>query len=154
MTRLERECMEFILKVQGLYFNKRDLLGVLQLMDPEICWIGTGEKEICRGREDAIRLLSAEAQGYQGTFDVLGYKYDVQELAPDLCLVQGSIALQERENDQSLNLMVRVSLLCVRKGERSFCGRSICLLPAATSWTGTFFLGACPLKMWSPCVVC
>ena len=29
MTRLERECMEFILKVQGLYFNKRDLLGVL-----------------------------------------------------------------------------------------------------------------------------
>jgi len=139
MTRLERECMEFILKVQGLYFNKRDLLGVLQLMDPEICWIGTGEKEICRGREDAIRLLSAEAQGYQGTFDVLGYKYDVQELAPDLCLVQGSIALQERENDQSLNLMVRVSLLCVRKGGAILLRQIHMSTPSSDQLDGDFF---------------
>ena len=50
MEALKREALAFARALQDMYLEKRDIPGLLAVMDPEVTWLGSGGVAPSRGR--------------------------------------------------------------------------------------------------------
>lgn len=112
---IEQEALEFIRRLQTLYFEHRDLSVLLSAMDENISWIGTGEQEPCRNLEEAKAALSREVQECADRFIITASHYDVICLSQDVCVIYGTFTA--KPEDVSLaNIHNRMTAVCVRTG--------------------------------------
>ena len=65
---LEQNALDFIKRMQTLYFERRDHENVLTMMTEETSWIGTGENEVCRGLQEARQAFIREKQEYSDVY--------------------------------------------------------------------------------------
>ena len=72
MEALKREALAFARALQDMYLEKRDIPGLLAVMDPEVTWLGSGGVAPSRGRASAEATLRAELREYPGPFLVTG----------------------------------------------------------------------------------
>ncbi|MCU6732890.1 diguanylate cyclase domain-containing protein [Diplocloster agilis] len=108
---LEQNALEFIERMQTLYFERRDHENVLAMMTEDTSWIGTGENEMCRGLQEARQAFAREKQEYPGSFVISGSNYTAVPLNESDCLVYGELRARAGSRNMA-DLHHRVSALC------------------------------------------
>lgn len=117
---LREASIAFVKEIFRIYLEGRDFVAFSEKMDKRITWIGTGKHEICHNYEDALRLLSAEGNSWDGKFKILDSWYEAVEFSENLCLVMGELRIQEDGlNVILMDMHSRVSMFCI-KGEDGF----------------------------------
>ena len=64
------QAVEFIIRLEQLYLEQRDMKALLAAMAPGVTWIGSGRGEACRGKQEARRLLEQNLAEYGGVFSI------------------------------------------------------------------------------------
>lgn len=135
----EQEALEFIRRLQTLYFEQRDLSALLFAMNENISWIGTGAQELCRNLEDAKATLSLEAQECADRFTVAASHYDVIRLSEDVCVIYGT--LTAKPEDVSLaDVHNRMTAVCVRNQDEIKLAHLHMSTPDADQEDGSFYV--------------
>ena len=113
MELLEQRAIEFIEKLQKIYFVDRDLDTVFSMFDEDITWIGTGKNEICHGIKEAKEFFEAEKNLFHGSFRILSIENNASVIQDSLVLVYGSIVIHENTETESLSdVTIRTSVIC------------------------------------------
>ena len=115
MEELRREGLEFVRLFQNLYLERRDIQGLLALMDPEVTWMGSGGMLHRRGRAETAADLEAELREYPGPFLITESKMDAVPLSADACMVTGRLCARPVEGSDVAGLRCRLTLVCVRR---------------------------------------
>ena len=97
MEALKREALAFARALQDLYLEKRDIPGLLAMMDPEVTWMGSGGVSTSRGRAAAEATLRAELREYPGLFLITESSLEAIPLSEDVCLVTGRLSARPVE---------------------------------------------------------
>lgn len=115
---IKDDSIQFIRKLQNLYFVDRDLDGVIECLDPDITWIGTGLQDVCRNYNQACETLQKEkAQGYE-PFVIEKDWYEAVPLSGSFCFVYGEVTVRENSDvPLAMRLVARISAIC-----RQCCG--------------------------------
>lgn len=120
MNELEMRAAEFVRRVWHDCLVARDYSRVLPAIDGQITWIGTGAEELCLSREDAFRMLGAEAEEWSGHFRIVAEDYHARQLSDEIVLVFGTIRACEdsgRQDRVVADLDTRFSGICQRAGD-------------------------------------
>lgn len=80
--------------IAELYFEKRDYIDLSFYLADEITWIGTGKKEVCLNKEEAIRFFEKEKEVFDGRFEILEQWYEGKQVINVLCYVMAIIKLK------------------------------------------------------------
>ena len=110
--------MDFILNLKDLYFEQRDLDGVLHCFSPDITWIGFGEHEICHNLQEAMDFFQKEKEAFHNTFHVMEINLQTVPVTACICSVFGSMKV--KENDPYIDISpiyIRISAICVKDGD-------------------------------------
>ena len=75
MWNLENRALELINRLQDDYLVKRDIRTVLDWLDEQIDWIGTGEDEEYHGIEDTSAFLWREYQMFPIPYSIVESSY-------------------------------------------------------------------------------
>lgn len=115
MGEANERIIQFMEMLQSLYFEKRDLNAVYQLLDPDITWIGTGKWEICPSLKDARKMLLNDKMEHDEGFSILYSHYQILHRTNDTCAVLGQIGIRETGSvvnvlDQDLRLTAILSI--------------------------------------------
>lgn len=110
---LKQETLRFIEHMQNLYFEQRNMEGLLSAVDENTSWIGTGIQEFFRNFKDAKTALSLETQDYRGRFTITQTKYDAVCLSDTVCVVYGEITAKP-DNPVFADAYNRLTAVCVR----------------------------------------
>ena len=109
--RVRQEALAFMEELVHRYYHKRDMQGVLALMDPVVTLVGTGQGEYCQGLEELEAMLTAEKRDYPGSFDVSESHYTVQQVGSELYLTLGFLKVRGQEGllpfSQRLSVLLR-----------------------------------------------
>ena len=95
MTESEKNIISFMETLQYLYFVKRDMDALYQLLDPHISWIGTGNWEICTCLKDAQEMLLKDKAEHKEGFDILESHYRILTQSNLFCSVSGRIRIRD-----------------------------------------------------------
>lgn len=117
MEALKREALAFARALQDMYLEKRDIPGLLAVMDPEVTWMGSGGVAPSRGRASAEATLRAELREYPGLFLITESSLDPIPLSEDVCLVTGRLSARPVEGADVAGLRWRVTMVCARSGQ-------------------------------------
>ncbi len=99
------EALSVIEQLEKVYFEQRDLSRVLDCLDNDIMWFGTGPHEVCVGKKQAEEILAAEAENYHGFFHILHSDYQTMPISESACIVVGTITMQERGSSESASIV-------------------------------------------------
>ena len=117
MEALKREALAFARALQDLYLEKRDIPGLLAMMDPEVTWMGSGGVSTSRGRAAAEATLRAELREYPGLFLITESSLEAIPLSEDVCLVTGRLSARPVEGADVAGLRWRMTMVCARGRE-------------------------------------
>ena len=116
MWNLENRALELINRLQDDYLVKRDIRTVLDWLDEQIDWIGTGEDEEYHGIEDTSAFLWREYQMFPIPYSIVESSYKAETLTDNLCLVKGHLVVEELETaDVFERLKLRLSVIFLEK---------------------------------------
>ena len=115
MEELRQEALEFVRIFQNLYLERRDIQGLLAIMDQEVTWMGSGGMLHRHGRSEIGADLEAELREYPGPFLITESKMDAIPLSADACLVTGQLCARPVEGADVAGLRCRITLVCVRR---------------------------------------
>lgn len=135
----EHEALEFIRRLQTLYFEQRDLSALLPAMSENTSWIGTGEQELCRNLEEAKTALSLEVQECSDRFTVTASHYDVMRLSQDVCVIYGMFTAKP-DDDSLADVHNRMTAVCVRTGTEIKLAHLHLSTPDADQEDGQFYV--------------
>ena len=71
------------------FFEKCDVRLLLELMAPDILWLGWTENMTAQGKENVLLFYQAAKKGSMIPFHMTGQRYEARELAPGVWLSQG-----------------------------------------------------------------
>lgn len=110
MTARER-AVQFVERLQTLYFEQRDLERVPEYLSPDFVLIGTGEEELLAGADAVGAYLAREADSFSSSFTVRKCRYEALDLAGGGALVYGTTTVRENVPTGALSFTLRVSCL-------------------------------------------
>ena len=67
------QAVEFIIRLEQLYLEQRDMKALLAAMAPGVTWIGSGRGEVCCGKQEARRLLDYTDKSLTSISSYLGF---------------------------------------------------------------------------------
>lgn len=140
-----QQAVDFLRELQSLYFEQRDLNGILSRLDRNITWIGIGKKEVCRTYAEAETFLREEAHRFHHSFQVVNSWYEESFTDTESCAVYGEVTLKELdETVERQPFLLRISAVC-RISEN---GITLCHIhlstPSADQFDGEFFPSVFP----------
>lgn len=119
MDILEKGCLEFVKNFNRAYFEQRDIPAVVESLDQDISWTGTGQTGICYGLEAVREMLCTEDR--MACYLIAEDQYRVCMLGEGVYGVEGRLKVRERISDlELLELEVRASIICRWKQERFY----------------------------------
>ena len=115
MGTLRDEALKFVHLLQDVYLKKRDIEGLLAIMDPEVTWMGTGGMLPRHGRAEAGADLAEELREYPNPFVVSEPQLDTVPVSKDACLVSGWLWVRPAGEPDGADLRFRFTLICARR---------------------------------------
>lgn len=112
---LKQEALNFIEHLQTLYFERRDMAGLLACMQENTSLIGTGARDIFCGLREAKDALQLEKEACATPFTVTHTHYDVDSLSDDTCVVYGQVSASPYD-PAIADICQRFTAVCVRTG--------------------------------------
>lgn len=112
---LKQEALNFIQHLQTLYFERRDMTGLLACMRENISLIGTGARDIFCGLQKVKNALQLEKERCAAPFTVTHTHYDVDCLSDDTCVVYGQVSASPC-NPAIADICQRFTAVCTRAG--------------------------------------
>ena len=83
------QAVEFIIRLEQTYLEQRDMKALLAAMAPGVTWIGSGRGEVCRGKQEARRLLEQDLAEYGGAFSITERWQEAEPLPGEGWLIYG-----------------------------------------------------------------
>lgn len=114
MEALRREALDFMQTFQRMYLERRDIQGLLSIMDPEVTWMGSGGMLPRHGLAETGADLEAELREYPNPFLITESKMDAVPLSSDACIVTGRLCARPVEGADVAGLRCRITLVCAR----------------------------------------
>lgn len=113
MKAINERALDFVKTLQRLYLEQRDIKSVLELIDDDVFWIGTGESEYCHNKAEAEVYLWKELKLAPYPYIVWEADYEVKSISDYVCAVQCILVLQEKQHAEIFEkFKVRVSVVC------------------------------------------
>ena len=107
------QAVNFIIRLEQLYLEQRNMEALLAELAPGVTWIGSGRGEICRGKQEARRLLEQDLAEYAGTFAVTERWQEAEPLPGGDWLVYGGFRAEPGDPSAGLaELDLRFSAVC------------------------------------------
>lgn len=118
MDMLEKNsCLRFVEYFEKIYLERQDIPSVLKCLDQDICWISTGEKEICYGIQQVRRLLYTEDR--MPCYSVVNSQYDLCMLGEGIYSIRGSLKVREPAGPLELPAFtIHISMVCYSRKDR------------------------------------
>ena len=91
MTSLQNLTLELMDNFKRLYFEKRDIGAVLELLDDHITWIGTGTHSMHQSKEEIKDYLEAEFGTQPNGFLVTASTFHTSLVSDTVCVAFGNI---------------------------------------------------------------
>lgn len=113
MGNLKQDALDFIGRLQTLYFEQRDLNAILPEMSEDNSWVGTGAQEFCWNVDMAKKSLVLEGQEYADGFTITKSEWSASCLSETVCVVYGEITARPH-NKELADVYNRVSAVCTR----------------------------------------
>lgn len=117
----QRTCKQaesFIQNLFRVYLEERDFARLITMFHQDITWFGTGAHEICRSYQDALKLMEAERDSWEGHFKINEQWYQAVPIDDEFCVVFGELKIVEDGlNTILLEMHSRCSMVCCRCGQ-------------------------------------
>lgn len=118
MNQLCDHALQFLERLEELYYIHRDMEGVLALLDPQVTWIGTGAHESGRGQVQSRDQLLAEMEMNGQGIQILSRSHETVPIDENTCLVFGIFQIREQDETGLCALLDRrISALIGRTAE-------------------------------------
>lgn len=115
---LEQMSLDFINKLQRIYYEERDMDAVCEAMEEGISLLVSDKYEMCEGREKVRQLLYKEKKRRQENIEILFTNEKALVLSDEMCLVYGEIEV--RPDHGAGVRRKRTTFLCRRKEDRMY----------------------------------
>ena len=107
------QAVEFIIRLEQLYLEQRDMKALLAAMAPEVTWIGSGRGEVCCGKQEARRLLEQDLAEYGGAFSITERWQEAEPLPGEGWLIYGGFRAEPGDPSAGrAELDLRFSAVC------------------------------------------
>ena len=107
------QAVEFIIRLEQLYLEQRDMKALLAAMAPGVTWIGSGRGEACRGKQEARRLLEQDLAEYRGAFSITERWQEAEPLPGEGWLIYGGFRAEPGDPSAGrAELDLRFSAVC------------------------------------------
>lgn len=117
----QRTCKQaesFIQNLFRVYLEERDFARLITMFHQDITWVGTGAHETCKNYQDALSLMEAERDSWEGHFKINEQWYQAVPLDDEFCIVFGELKIVEDGiNSILMEMHSRCSMICCRCGE-------------------------------------
>lgn len=114
-SQIAAQAVAFVERFFKVYLEDRDFPIVMSMLCRDVSWIGTGEFEICRDYTNAISLMNAERDAWDGRFKILSQWYEAAPIDDRFCVVYGQIKMiEDGLNTFLMDMDSRVSMVCRR----------------------------------------
>lgn len=116
-----RQVIDLTRSLLQYHYCDNNMDAIIQLLDPEIVWLGTAEHEYAAGRETVAGIFRQFA-GLVPRCNLSGEEYQVLEMGPDLYLCAGRVWIStDASTGISLRVHQRFSFLFRQQEGRLLC---------------------------------
>ena len=106
------------------YLEQRDMKALLAAMAPGVTWIGSGRGEVCRGKQEARRLLEQDLAEYGGAFSITERWQEAEPLPGEGWLIYGGFRAEPGDPSAGLAELDPVSYTHLDVYKRQRWGRA------------------------------
>ncbi|MEG0852626.1 MAG: diguanylate cyclase [Angelakisella sp.] len=87
--------VDFVKYLFKIYLEDRNFPLMISMLHEDVSWFGTGAHELCRNYREAVSLLEAERDSWDGHFKITHQWYTPVPINNDFCVVYGELKLIE-----------------------------------------------------------
>ena len=145
---MKQKVLDFINRIQTIYFEQRNLNQVFEALDADIILFGFGKQEISRGYHQATDWLTQKMESLHSSFMVLDSDYDIVQLSQEYCFASGTVTICEDNSLQrSGSLVLCISVLCKIIRDKILFSRLHVSIPGVEQEGHEFFSHRFPKEM-------
>lgn len=112
MTKVETQLVCLTQEVADIYFRKRDYESLIFFLSDKISWIGTGNKEICLNKNEALDLFEKEKSLYTGPFEIKKEWYQCIQIQTEMVIVLATMNICTPEDSEyMIDMPLRISVV-------------------------------------------